>query len=651
MGLNTLSDTFTIGVRASSSGLDYGLQQSMQESYTIRSVTGGQYRSGTAQQDLVFLQYNQGTSSDTDIHFRTFDTGSGTFNGSLVTTIPGQYNYASTADLNNDGFGDLVLLNSQFGTLFDRWTQTTETPPTLTLGMLIASPGDSMPFNGGDIIHSSIPADGSLGAEVAITDFDFADFNHDGILDIIVAGVAASKPLAEAPSSFDYDWDGVYSIGLGNGSGSFDFQPLQKTGTVIEQRDSDPVLARVAAMDMNDDGYVDVAFAYHLEDNDELPSNVAGAYVVWGDANSSSGTPSLTINMTDSSSVYATYDWNDPQDVIAIWQSPAQGPVSVLGNLGVARNGDSYAALFNYSKTVYRDDEINNTPRSPFGPAYDYDGDGLVDLMYVDGNSSAILTGYNWSVGDPAAPQSHTGITLGTDIFSTAALDFNGDGKMDWAGGYNGDNHIYAYVNLTQISGSDVAVELTEGEAVRGTVNGVAAHRMMGSDFTVSVIGGQAAYDNALGWFELRADGTFGDAQFVDIADGTFDVAGLGAGSRLALFLVSNGAALNEDLTGGFRFVDAATGAPARLGSVAPTLVSADRPGQAVEGEIFHTADANTFDMVNPLNTGGLIQTLSRVDADGSLMIGFEDLLLMQGDADFNDLLIRVTSNDDIIPV
>nr|WP_246522153.1 DUF4114 domain-containing protein [Neoroseomonas terrae] len=169
----------------------------------------------------------------------------------------------------------------------------------------------------------------------------------------------------------------------------------------------------------------------------------------------------------------------------------------------------------------------------------------------------------------------------------------------------------------------------------------------MGSDFTLSVVGGRAAYDNALGWFEIRADGSFGDARFLSVTGGTTEIDGLGAGSRLALFLVSNGAALNDDLTGSFRFVDAVSGGAAKIGSKAPALVSVDRAGQVVEGNIFHTADANSFDMLNALNPTGHHQTLSRMDASGDLLIAFEDTLLTDGDFDFNDLVVKVTVHED----
>jgi hypothetical protein len=69
-----------------------------------------------------------------------------------------------------------------------------------------------------------------------------------------------------------------------------------------------------------------------------------------------------------------------------------------------------------------------------------------------------------------------------------------------------------------------------------------------------------------------------------------------------------------------------------------------------VAGDIFHTADADSLDLVNALNTGGQVQALSRFDAgDGSLMIGFEDLRLAQGDADFNDLVLRVSTGETLL--
>jgi len=637
-GLNTLPEDFVVGSPSSSSGdsssssFQYTLQQSLQETDTIYTVTGGHYRSSTQQDDLVFVQ-------DTGIHWRSFDTASGTFNGSVYIANPYGIGYIDTADLNGDGYGDLVGINPTMGSLYDRFTGTQLSPPTLTVSALLANPavGDTIPFDSTTgTVASTIPVVLSASdpwEQIVMQDFAMADFNHDGHLDIIVSGMANYTESDAADSQVFYE--GVYSIGLGNGAGGFTFQTMQTTPANDELIPGDNVYSRVTAGDFNNDGYVDVAFGYRTE-NDLISTDLSRTFLVWGDETSSSDAP--VLNMA-SSNIYSNSDWNTPEDVLAVWGDST----SNVFQLVVAGNNSTHIAWFNFDKTLYTDTEVSHTPRGPLGTALDYNLDGYADVMFSDGNSSTILIGYPWEdPGESSLGTQYGNMTLGTDIKQAVGFDFNGDGKPDWAGSYS-DNHIYAYLNLTAAGSSDVAVVLKEGVSVQGgAINGVSAGAMVGTDFTLSVVGGRAGYDNALGWFELRADGTFGEAHFVDIGSGPIGIHGLAEGSSLALFLVANGAALNGDLSGHFHFVDASTGDAARLGSFNPMLVSIEHGGSMV-GDIFHTADAYPFDMFNPLSTGGRVQELSRLDAHGNLLIAFEDQQLAHGDADFNDLVVRVT--------
>ncbi|MEP9380627.1 hypothetical protein ABLE91_28325 [Aquabacter sp. CN5-332] len=634
-GLQTLPDNYVMGSLTSDSDFTYSLQQSLQETNPIYTVTGGHYRASTAQDDLIFVQ-------DDGIHWRSFDAATGVFNGSVFISNPNDIEYIATADLNNDGFGDLVGINPTPGTLYDRFTGTIESPPTLTISAFLANPGvtNTIPFDSSEVNASTIPVNAAFGETVSMGDFAIADFNHDGNLDIIVSGIAVT-PQSDADETIENS-QGVYAIGLGNGEGAFTFQPLQKTASLFEFIPGDNVLPRVTAADFNNDGYVDVVFGYR-EENDLLTTAETNAYLVWGDATSSSNSPILNM---DSSNIYFDGDnWNSPQDVLAVWGYAGANEYQLV----IAGNSSTHIAWFNNDKTLFSDTEISGTPRGPLGTALDYNLDGQADIMFSDGNSSTILIDYPWPTpGESDEAVQYGNMTLGTDIKNAAGLDFNGDGRPDWFGSYS-DNHLYAYVNQTVAGSSDVAIDLKEGIRVGpGAINGVAARAMTGTDFALSVVGGRAGYDNALGWFEVRADGTFGDAHFLDIGSGPNEIDGLAEGSRLALFLVANGAALNEDLTGSFRFVDAGTGDAARLGASTPMLVSVERDGESVMGNIFHTADANAFDMLNPLNAGGGMQSLSRIDADGSLQIAFEDELLTSGDADFNDLIVRVTPHDSL---
>jgi hypothetical protein len=80
-----------------------------------------------------------------------------------------------------------------------------------------------------------------------------------------------------------------------------------------------------------------------------------------------------------------------------------------------------------------------------------------------------------------------------------------------------------------------------------------------------------------------------------------------------------------------------------------PRLVSNDGSDRVVMGDIFHTADASPFDSINRLNPDDRVQSLSRLDGADALLVAFEDLRLIEGDADFNDLVVRVVATDGLL--
>ncbi|CAH0149661.1 VCBS repeat-containing protein [Roseomonas sp. CECT 9278] len=635
-GLNTLSDGFVLGSDIeTSSPFRAEIYNPMKESDSIGSSTAGNYASLT-RADLVFAQQD-------GLHWREYDAPSNTFNGSVVFGADAGLDYIYTTDLNGDGFGDIVG--------FPLTTAVPGDPNSLYVTSFQGTPNaaaGAAPFI--NELYSYIPA-GNMILEgpsdfLQVHDADFADFNGDGIMDIIVAGVNGYD--VSAPSSGnDIDTYGCYAIGLGNGLGNFNFQPFQYNGVLAGGGNGSAgltsgILARVTTGDFNGDGLVDVAFAYHPDDGDDIVTPNPTAFVVWGDAGSSSDAPILN---TDSSNTYSN-SWQNPQDVVALKPYP-----NYFAQLVITFDDQIHIAGFDFNKSLVNDNVIAQTPRGNLGTLLDYDLDGSPDIMVSDGESSAIYFGYDWlgTSGDYAYEQ--TGLTLGTDIANATGADFNGDGKPDFYGSYN--DYLYAYENVTTPASS--AVTLVEADAVAPqAVNGVAAAFMTGDGaarYEVSVVGGRTAQDNALGWFEMHADGTFGTARFIDLDDAAAGGVGLAtpaAGARIALFLVANGAFLNGDLDGAFRFVDAETGDTARLGSTSPRLVR-DGTGAAILGDIFHTLDANPFDAGNALNTGGEVQALSRADGAQSLLVAFEDLRFSASDADFNDLVLRVSVSTDLV--
>jgi hypothetical protein len=639
-GLATLSTSFTMGsLAATVTPLILSEFAALKESNPISSSTGGNYRSLTYA-DLVFVQ------SD-GIHWRAYDPGSNSFDGSVVfgdTTLT----YIDTTDLSGDGFDDIYALS-------DAVAKSGDTNANYVVSYLAdpSAASGAAPFGGSIVSH--IPSGGmNLDSDEAgfiqIHDSANADFNGDGIMDVIVIGVngmTRSLPAnGQSPPSTTEYLLGCYAIGLGNGQGGFEFQPFEWDGTNFSGTNAfigleTGVSARVTAGDFNGDGYVDAAFAYHPVAGMPVVLGGAPAFVIWGDSISSSDAPVLN---TDSSNTYSN-GWQGANDLMAVRNSAS----ATADQLVITFDSTAHIASFNADKSLDQDNKLRDIPRGNLGTALDYNLDGSPDFIVNDGNSSIVAYGYDWS-GTSGDYDSYIDLTLGTDIHNATGIDFNGDGKPDVYGSYN--DYLYVYENGTIALANQAMVTLAENVRVDDrAINGVGRGPMEGSAFSLSIVGGRTDYDNALGWFELRADGSFGEARFLPIGTSQpITLGGLEDGSRLALFLVADGADLNASLDGAFRFVDATTGEAARLGSRTPLLQRVGGDEGFVAGDIFHTADADSLDLVNALNTGGQVQALSRFDAgDGSLMIGFEDLRLAQGDADFNDLVLRVSTGETLL--
>jgi Ca2+-binding RTX toxin-like protein len=119
-----------------------------------------------------------------------------------------------------------------------------------------------------------------------------------------------------------------------------------------------------------------------------------------------------------------------------------------------------------------------------------------------------------------------------------------------------------------------------------------------------------------------------------------YDSGELQEGDRFGLFLIADGATLNDQalLNGQLEF--RSNGQPATIDDPAPQLFS------TINGDTFEI-EGNLFHSISPLNQGDDTQTTSGLEPSVSgLTATFEDLVLLRGDADFDDTTIRV----DLLP-
>ena len=197
-------------------------------------------------------------------------------------------------------------------------------------------------------------------------------------------------------------------------------------------------------------------------------------------------------------------------------------------------------------------------------------------------------------------------------------------------------------------------IALSEGTAVSADdVNGVnAADLTLQADNPVSVVfeSEGAGFQNALGYYTVAADGTISNVDFVfenasqtggggNLQPGDAVEIDVGAGDTFGFFLIADGFSENDFdqfQDGRFEFRDA-NGDLADINSVDPTLFFVSNDGTteiALDGDIFHTAATN-------LSSDGIEHTVSGLNEDGDLVIGFEDLV-GGGDRDFEDVVISV---------
>jgi len=321
------------------------------------------------------------------------------------------------ADVSGDGYDDLIALdNAHYYYVF------------------ITKPGgpSGNPFNA-PTTHTFNYSSKGEGDSYGAQDLAFGDFDGDGDLDIAVATMDVYSPdvtAGDEEGEDDQDWlyTGNFAIALNQGGGVFpQAVNIEDTWAYASGSDAEEVLAdllsRVTAGDFNGDGHIDLAFGYHTltewltaPDAKIVPGNGSGSF--------------------DMSKAVAT-GHGGCEDVDAfIANGSGLGkipPTNQKAYLAIAFTSSTYVMDFDTTWGIYKDQEIESTPRGPMGQAGDYNQDGQADLLFTDGHSSQLTVGWNWSSWDGSQRHDYD-LHLGTDIQQGASGDFDGDGKPDIVG-------------------------------------------------------------------------------------------------------------------------------------------------------------------------------------------------------------------------
>ncbi|OWU84625.1 hypothetical protein ATO6_13290 [Oceanicola sp. 22II-s10i] len=276
------------------------------------------------------------------------------------------------------------------------------------------------------------------------------------------------------------------------------------------------------------------------------------------------------------------------------------------------------------------------------GTAANLAGDAITDFSSLDRIEvrDALLSSTDLSIGPEQA---------------RLAMDTDGDGAADGLLKIRGDFRDDRF--LTVHEGGDTTIvlgaatpALAEGRAVDPAQFDPRTVQPMltgdgETDFRVELINvGFAGFDNAVGVYEVTPQGRIVDVRILfDSAKSgpaSATVTGVEDGNGVGFFVLQDGAGWVQDNDGAeFRFTNR-SGGPATLADGDGMRLMADQ--EVAEIEVFHSLAAAQ-------NSDGLQHVIAGINDDGvSITLGFEDLF-GGGDSDFEDVVLWITPDEDIL--
>ncbi|MCF7843913.1 FG-GAP-like repeat-containing protein [Candidatus Gracilibacteria bacterium] len=322
----------------------------------------------------------------------------------------------TAADLNNDGYVDLavvnlnsnsvsVFINNGNGTYAAKVDYTTGTNPYSVTSADLNNDGyvDLAVANGNSnsvsvFINNS---DGTYAAKVDYTtgsdpdSISAADLNNDGYVDLAVANYNSAS----------------VSVFINNGNGTYATKVDYTTGTNPWS---------VTSADLNNDGYVDLAVAnYNSASVSVFINNGNGTYAAKVDYTTGTYPRSVTSD-----------DLNNDGYVDLAVANELSNSVSVFINNG---NG-TYAAKVDYT-----------TGTNPFSvTSADLNNDGYVDLAVANTVPNSVSVFINNGNGTYAAKVDYT---TGSFPISVTSADLNNDGYVDLAVTNYNSNSVSVFIN------------------------------------------------------------------------------------------------------------------------------------------------------------------------------------------------------------
>lgn len=535
--------------------------------------------------------------------------------GSVAFPVGANPNGVVTADVNNDGRPDLVVVNNSDQTL-------------------------SLLFGSGDGAFSS---SGLLSTGNGPGSIAKADLNGDGQDDFVVANVTSN------------------TVTVLNQTGPGQYQ----SGATISTNS----LGSVAAGFVDSDGRQDLAFTNPADDTASLllqdPSN-PGAFLAPITVNTGGNPGALALadlnndlhgdlavaNVNSSSVTVFIQDENNPMSFLDTTLAVGTTPSAVrLADF----NGDNFLDLIvtnqgDNTVTVYPHDSANpgsflapltlSVGSEPVGvEVFDINSDGFADIVTVNqgNNSLSILT------QDSANPGSFLGaqtlILSGLSV-ALSSGDFDGDGRSDLAVVLQDCNHVQVlrqgpsgFTTATRVSVGGNPGDLTVGDFNLDGRPDFASVQGNANNFSVSL-------QNAQGDFAVPTDVTSPSATRIRRADFNND-------GRLDLLIVSSSestarVAVDDPQTPG----TFTSSAPINLGSAPSDIVIADFNGDGRLDFASSDSGANTVTVI--LQSAA---TRGTFDAPVTLSVGNSPSALTAADINCDgviDLVVANTADDNL---
>ncbi|MGR3278684.1 FG-GAP-like repeat-containing protein [Acaryochloris marina NIES-2412] len=345
--------------------------------------------------------------------FTLFGNGDGTFDSTVITTpLSTRMNFLQVADLNQDGFVDLVGVdtNNRQLTILDgdgtgqfstrRSYATKDGPSRLALGDLN---GDSVL----DVVTVN-PATASFFSESDLGSAYIYLGNGDGTLDVTNSASFSAGLRPTAIASGDFNQDGRMDFVTANSAGdNVTLQFGQANGGFGSRLNLSVGEAPnfVAAQDLNKDGFLDI-----LTTNES--SNTISVLLGTG-AGSFAANTEYAVGRDPSSLTIADFNGDSELDLLVANSNDPLGTV-LLGQ----GDGTFIPQVQSYA--------VGNNPQALVKG--DFNGDSLTDLVVSNrfGNSLSVLLAQ--SQGGYAAAFE---VDLDSGPISVASAELNGDGQLD----------------------------------------------------------------------------------------------------------------------------------------------------------------------------------------------------------------------------